>query len=70
MSSTEENSIEPANPIQGVAGEIPEELPEGFEGDVNEENSVAKTAGEESHEDPWAFADLDAPNSPPEGVEQ
>lgn len=42
----------------------------GFVGGLNEDNAVAKTAGEESHEDPWKFADLDAPNSPPEGVTQ
>jgi len=70
VSSTEENIIEPATPIQGEAGEVPKELPQGFEGDANEENSIAKTAGEEDHEDPWAYADLDAPNSPPEGVTQ
>lgn len=34
-------------------------------GSSDEENPKAVTAGEESHEDPWAFADLDAPNSPP-----
>ncbi len=48
----------------------PEDPMEGFTGGQYEENAVATTAGEESHEDPWKFADLDAPNSPPEGVTQ
>lgn len=30
-----------------------------------EDNAPAKTAGQESHEDPWKYADLDAPHSPP-----
>ena len=30
-----------------------------------EDNQPAKTAGEEPHEDPWKYADLDAPHSPP-----
>lgn len=41
-----------------------------FVGNPDEENPSAKTAGEESHEDPWRFADLDAPNSPPENISE
>lgn len=36
-----------------------------FVGNPDEENPAATTAGQESHEDPWKYAELDAPNSPP-----
>lgn len=36
-----------------------------YAGSSDEENPKAVTAGEESHEDPWQYAYLDAPHSPP-----
>lgn len=30
-----------------------------------EDNKPSETAGDQSHEDPWQYADLDAPHSPP-----
>lgn len=41
-----------------------------YVGNPDEENPRAVSAGEESHEDPWKYADLDAPNSPPSEVSE